>query len=324
MFQGDIIIKNAIDMMLEDIRNQPWLIDDVFSDLVENPILKDKHGQKEIESIKDWFENNNIQTFLKHRLDGIEYPCVTIELGSSLDLEDHRTLGDQDIEVIEYGPEDIDKPINYIINPFDIISYDDSTKIVTLPSSVDVLQVGKGMLLVDPDTGNAYTIESIVSEDQLKIPDDQSLGAVTRFGIAPQYMFYRARRERRYFKNEYTLAVKAHGHPAHCIWLWSIVLYGLMRYNEALLEKNCFQLATFKSTDLRKDDTGGDNIYTRYITVSGMVKNSWVKQPSRSIEKVNLICPTDEVPAGIKILSNSSDQIATTDSPWQVVDEDSE
>ena len=48
IFQGDLIIKTAVELAIDDMRKNPWVIEDVFSSLVENPILKQKYGLKEI------------------------------------------------------------------------------------------------------------------------------------------------------------------------------------------------------------------------------------------------------------------------------------
>jgi len=324
IFQGDALFKRVIELMLEDIRHNPWLIDHIFSQLKENSYLADKHGQKEIENIKDWFASNKVSIFMKNRLDGIEYPCVIIKLGSSIDREDLRTLGDQDLDILEFNPEDIDQPIPYIVSPFDIASYDDSTKIVTFPTGTTTEDVGTGMLLVDPSNGNAYTIESIVDQDKVKILDTLDMTGVTRVGVFPQYPIYRARVESRTFEQQYVFECKAHGEPAYAIWLHDVVLYGLMRYNEALMEGNGFQLAGFQSMDILKDATGGDNVYMRNIKINGLAKMEWVKSPTRIIEVAKLKDSDSETasPAGIKILANLPDEIADECSSWQTVEDE--
>jgi hypothetical protein len=322
--QGDALFKRVIELMLEDIRHEPWLIDHIFSQLKTTSILAQKHGQKEIENIKDWFKSNKINVFMNKRLDSLSYPCVVIKLGNSIDREDLRTFADQDLEVMELDPQEIDKPIAYIVSPFDIVSYDDSTKIVTFPDSITTEDVGTGMLLVDPSNGNAYTVEEIIGNNSVKILDTLDMTGVTRIGVFPQYPLYRARIEARTFEQEYVFECKAHGEPAYAIWLHDVVLYGLLRYNEALIEGNGFQLAGFQSTDIVKDATGGDNTYMRTVKLNGLAKMEWVKSPTRIIEVAKIKDSESETasPAGIKILSNLDDQIADECSPWQTIEDD--
>jgi len=322
--QGDALFKRVIELILEDIRHSPWLIDHIFSQLKVNSYLSNKHGQKEIENIKDWFLSNNISVFMQHRLDGLEYPCVVITLGSSVDREDLRTFADQDIETIELDPQEINQPIPYIINPFTIDSYDNATKIVTFPEEITTEDVGTGMLLLDPSNGNAYTIEEITGSNSVKILDTLDMTGVTEIGVFPQYPLYKARMESRTFEQEYVFECKAHGEPAYAIWLHDVVLYGLMRYNEALIEGNCFDLAGFRSYDIVRDPTGADNVYSRTIKVNGLAHMEWIKSPTRVIEVVKLKDSDETVvpPVGIKILANLDDEIADEDSTWETIEDD--
>ena len=64
MFCGDIIIKNAIEFSLEDIRKNTWLIDDCFGNLLTNPLLKEKYGIAEVNRAKEFILNNNIPIYL--------------------------------------------------------------------------------------------------------------------------------------------------------------------------------------------------------------------------------------------------------------------
>jgi len=178
------------------------------------------------------------------------------------------------------------------------------------------------MLLLDPSSGNAYPIVEILPDNKVKINASLSLTGVSIVGVYPQHVLYKARKESRAYYEEYSIGVHAHGEPVYALWLWNIVFYGLHRYNEALLEGNCLDLASFRSSDISKNPMGGDNIFSRYITIKGIVRHSWIKSPTRVIENVKIIDSDNEVsPTGIKILSNIDDQLADEDSVWKTVDD---
>src|SRR5574338_219491 len=88
IFQGDLIIKTAIELGMEDMRKNPWLIDHMLGDVVSNQYLRDKYGQKQIE--------------MKH-------------------------MGDLSTETTVLMPNTIGKPIPYIVKPFTPKSYDHNT-----------------------------------------------------------------------------------------------------------------------------------------------------------------------------------------------------
>lgn len=316
--QSDLLVRVAILHTLEEIKKNPWLIEDIFSDLIEDPLLKDIYGAKEIASAKEWFANNKIEVYLKYRMDNIQTPCISISLGASNEDDSQATLADQSVEVDEYESDEIDKPIPYIIPPKGGLKYDKSTGILEFPISVDLLGVSAGMLILDPKTGNAYVIESKAGSNGVKIKDKPSLKA-NNYGVIPQYRVWRVRRERAGFRESYSIGCHVHGDTAPLLWLHSVVLYGLLRYRESLFEARGLQISSLRSTDFVQrapySQEGAENIYSRYIILDGLVENSWLKAPRRVIESVELIDKKDDgtYNSGIKILSNLDTSIVDVD-----------
>lgn len=307
--QGDVRIRVAIKLILEEMRKNPWLIDDIFSELVQDPYLSE-YGQKEIDHAKEWFLNNKIEVLNKYTLSNQDYPCVTISMGESSEDDRESTLADLSPEVDELQPSQINKPIPYIVKPFTPTGYSDG--LMTLNESTE--DVAPGMLIVDPATGDSWEIIELVGADGIRIKDSPALTA-SKFGIVPEHRYYRARRERAGFRESYQIGCHVHGDPNQLLWLWSIVLYGILRYRETLLSGRCFQISSVKSTDIIRENAfaeGGENAYKRYIILSGLVQNSWLKSPNRVIEKAKLKDP-DGVTTGLKILTDTATPIEAAD-----------
>jgi hypothetical protein len=329
IFAGDVIIAEAIRQGLEDMRKNLWLLDDVFANFTKEPALKDKYGQKEIDAAKDWFLNNKIEVNLRYRNDKDQFPCVTIALGSSSEKEEMKHLGDLSTEVETLMPNQIGKPIPYIVKPFIPISYDQTTGVLTVPDSVSMRGVRSGQILVDPDTGNGYIIQEVISNG-IKLEPNLKI-SLTRAGIVPQYQIYKARREHTFFQETYSIGCHVHGDPAPLLWLHAIVLYTILRYRESLLEGRQFTQSSVSSSDLVQNPNfegpGGENVFSRYITLTGQVENSWLKTPFRIIEAVEINEENEEgFRSGIKILSNldSPESLDTEDDIWTTIDEDND
>lgn len=309
MFQGDLIIKTCIELAFEDIKKQPWLIEDIFGSLIENPYLRAKYGMKEIERAKEYLLNNDIPIYMRHRIDKQEIPCITISIGQSTEDRSLATLGDQSHIVEQYSADEIGTPIKFIIPPFNPISYDSDTGIVEVPTEVDGYQyIGQGMVAVDPDTGNGYVIQSKAGTNGFLISTGASITG--KLAIIPRFQVYRARRERAISQESYNIGCHAHGDPSTLLFLYNVVKYGLYRYRESLLESSNFQISNLSSTDMVKNDAfGQENVYSRFLTLSGQVEESWVKAPHRVIEAVDIADPNADstalFPQGIKILSNT-------------------
>jgi len=326
IFPGDVIIKTAIELALDDMRKNPWVVEDVFAPFIENPILKQKYGMKEIERAKEFLRNNKIPIYMKNRLDKQEFPCITIAMGESNEDKSLATLGDASVCFEDYLPCDIDKPIKFLIPPFNVVSYDQVTGIVEVPEDVkEYKYIDKGHIAVDPDTGNGYEISGKAGVNGFKIAEGSELTG-EKLAIIPKYSLYRARRERAISQETYNIGCHAEGDPSLLIFLYSIVKYSLYRYREGLLEYQNFQLSNLRSTDMIKNQAFNvENIYSRFIILSGQVEESWVKSPMRFIEGIDIgEKEGDSIKGGIKILSNedSTEDYNTEDDTWTTIEED--
>lgn len=326
IFQGDVIIREAILRGLQDIRLEPWLIDDIFSQF-KHPALSQKYGDKEIQNAKDWFSANQIEVNLRYRNDKDQFPCVTIALGSSVEKDDLKTLGDLTAEVETLLPETINKPIKYILAPFVPESYDQQSGELKVPSNISMRGVRPGQILVDPTNGSGVVIQG-VQGNTILLEEGLDL-ELTKAGVVPKFQIYKARRESSKFQENYSIGCHVHGDPSTLLWLHSIVCYSLLRYRESLLEGMCFDISSFSSTDLAPNQNfegpGGEMVFSRYINLTGQVENSWLKSPQRIIEAVEVEEVVDEnaglFKSGIKIISNldSPEDLDTQDQPWTTI-----
>lgn len=308
IFQSDLSIKTAIQLGLDDIRKEEWLIDDILGDAIVNPYLRDKYGQKQIDACKEWFKNNQVDIYMADRRDKDRFPCITITLGTSQEKDDMKLMADQSTETIKLLPNKINKPIPYVVKPFSGYSYNSMTGEVIIPAGTKNIEgIATGMILVDPATGQGYVINDI-TPDGVEIEAGLTVTAA-KLAVVPQYQFYEARIEHTFFQETYNIGVHSHGDPQALLWLHSIVLYSILRYRESLLEAHGFTQSSLSSSDLVQNAAfsgeGGEQVFSRYITLTGMVENSWIKSPRRVIEMAVLKEKNaDGYVGGIKILSN--------------------
>lgn len=330
LFQGDVIIKLAIELAVEDLKKDPWLIDDIFSDFVDNPMLRQKYGQKEINRAKEWILNNKINFYMKYRVDNMDFPAVSISMGNSNEDKSLATLADQSVCVEELDPCEISRPITYIVKPFNIVSYDKDTGIIEAPEGTEGINlISQGMLAIDPETGNGYIINDKAGTNGFKIAEGSNLD-VSKIAVVPRYQAYRARRERIISQETYNIGCHAHGDPANLLFLFNLVKYALLRYREGLLESNNFQLGTLQCTDMIKNDAfGSDNVYSRFIMLSGQAEEDWLKSPFRIWEAVELVENGDAMDpgVGIKVCANEDTidgSVEDQNDLWETIDNDEE
>jgi hypothetical protein len=301
----DALIKTAIELAIEDLLKNPWIIEHMYAPFVENPILSKKYGYKEIERAKEFLRSNKINFYMKHRNDKMDFPCITISLSQSSEDRNLATLGDVSPSVIDYNPEEIDKPISYIIKPTNLLSYDPLTGIVEIGENENYKYISENMVAVDPETGNGYVILSKGGNNGFVIQTGLTID-FDKIAVIPQYLTYRARMERIVSQESYNIGCHVHGDPAQMVFLHNLVKYALLRYREGLFEHFRFDLGTISSTDtINNDAFGADEVYSRFITLSGQIEEFWVKSPARKWEVIDFIERDGDLKtSGIKIISN--------------------
>ena len=310
IFCGDIVVKNLLTLGLEDLRTNPWLVQDALSGVIGPATSTDLYGQKEIQNALTWFQNNKVQVISQFAFDKMEPPCITIGLGSSNEQSDMATMGDRDVITERLVPSQIGKPIPYIVSPFAPTSINNQTGFVGIPSNLNTESVAIGMNLLNPSNGNAYPIIGL-DPNGIYLEANALLNAnAPSFGIIPQYAYYEAHRERAWFTENYTIGCHVAGDIAQVLWLSAITTYLILRYRESLLERNGFMQSSINCADIMPNpnfaqSVGADKVYSRMMTLTGIVQNDWIKQPYRVIEAVvDAPSPNSSFTGGIKIISN--------------------
>lgn len=326
IFSGDAVIKKSIELMIKEVRENPYLIADILGDFTSNPYLKDDFGQKQIDSCKEWIKNNQVDVYLFGRTDKDRYPSVSIFMAPSPEKADMKRMADDSPFNVTLLPKQIGKPIPYVVKPFVPAGYDRVSGILTAPDDVDLITVAASQILVNPANGKGLPILDVIGQD-IYVQPNTDLVAST-LGIVPQYQFYQARIKQIYTQDTYHITCKAND-PSSLLWLWQITLYGILRYKETLLEAVGFTETVIQNGDVSTDSDfttgGGEAVWQRRITITGQVEQTWISSPKRTLESVVLRELTaDGYEGGIKIASNldSPDFLDRQEETWLTIEDD--
>lgn len=305
LFFGDLRIKAAVELGLEDIQKNPWLLQDILGDTLSNPYLRERYGSQ-IESCTQWLANNRINIFLSNRDDKMEHPSVVIQLGTSNEKADMKHMGDLSVEKVRLMPNNINKPIAYVIKPVSG-TYTPSTGAFAFSSPVELIHVNAGMILVDPATGNGYVIQSIGLNNSVNLLTNLNLNAA-KYGVVPEYQFYETRIGHTFMQEPYKITCNAMDQQT-LLWLHAIITYSLLRYRQALLEKDGYAESLISSSPMYPNadySDAGQVVWSRDIEITGQVENRWYIQPHRIVENIEF-GQGEGFTGGIKILSNITD-----------------
>lgn len=273
IFQSDVIIRTAIIAAIADLRANPWLLDYVFASLPRDNLTLRDYGEQEVARAKEWFLKTDIKVLLGQRpFDGAPPPvCVSIHLLESAEAE--NTLGDT-----HYVPrEDVEADWPALSVKFDPVSYNAPTGMMKVPQLIaDGVVIVPGMTVIDRH-GTAHTIKDVLDGTTLSLEP----GTVADFHdcyIKSAKPAYVAHLEGASFKETYAIGCHIVGEPVHLTYLHSIVVFALLRYRQALLEARGFGRSVISSSDFRIDEAlQPENVFSRYINLSGYVHQYWPK-----------------------------------------------
>lgn len=322
---ADILIKTMLEASIADLRKNSWIVEDIFSMLAQDFLASKDYGLKEVEAASDWFLNNEIPILLAYRIaDTAPVPCITISYNENSEAMDRTSLADQRL-TDSFDPTGIVTNAKNLTPVFSVESYDPLTGIITVPDSISLANIRKGQFLVANKANKAYVIYDIIDNYSFKIKE----GIVENFSkahIRTKFGTWNLEQEISFINENYTLGCHANG-AGPCLWLWQIITYCLLRYKEAYLEGRLFELSRVQSSAIQKNNNfPADNVFSRYITLSGTVPATWIKYAAPRLEVITAQVIIADGPNkspeavwnGYTPRSSLSDPISPDAPSWQV------
>lgn len=288
---SDLILESIIRDGIENIKQDPTILDDVFAELTRSYASR-KYGSAEIQKIKDYITGaNKKEIAVVHSFHEAEAksPCFSIQLGSDNENTRHDAiddfLADERIAITEQAKLDA---LKKVLN-FTPTAYDPITGKVSVDDSVDLSDVYVNYIYED-GVSTEHTILSGISNDTgnkyffiAKNSDvDLNPGTIRSFLTEEQF-------ELRVMVNESTLLIGCHSKEA----LLTKYLYILLKYfiesRKKDLIKRGFDNPVVKGSDFTRDlHYQGDMVFTRFLTVSGRTTDTWRSDQVDLIDSVEI------------------------------------
>lgn len=285
----DILIKTMIEAAFADLRKNAWILDDVFGELAVDPLAKTDYGYKEVAAAKTWFLNNNIDVYLVNRVDTPRFPCVTVVLTNSREMEERASMSDAMGEELqeEIEPRSITKRIQKVYENFTPAAYDSVKGIITMPESIDTRYVVAGQFLVSSKTSKAYVIGNTLSlqEFQIKAGIKEDF---TDCYIAPPTSIWNLEKEITFIQESFAIGLHAQSDLNQALWMRQLLQYVFLRYKEAYLERRGFELSTFSIGTIQENPEfkGAELIWTCPLTLNGQVEANFIKYAAPKLQAV--------------------------------------
>lgn len=292
----DLIIESVIRDGLENIKNSPEIIDDVFSELTKAYASR-KYGATEIARIKALIADENIAVVHSFHAAAAKSPCFSIQLGNDGENARHDYIDDHNSDDIVDITDSAKLDALKKVDPLTPTSYDPTSGMVRVDDSIDLSTIYERYIYVD-GSGTEFVVQqgisNVVGDKFFNIlpsqsPDIVNPGLIKSFLSQEQF-------EVRGTVSQVDLLIGVHTKEALLTKYMYILLKYILQSRKKDLIQRCFENMVLKGSDFTRDiQYQGDRVYTRFLTVSGRVDETWRSDQVELIDHVVLdAVPVDD------------------------------
>ena len=285
IFQGDVIIRTAIEAAIADLRARPDELDYIWASLAQDELTRshEGYGETQISLAKQWFLSNDIPVFANVRVpDNVRKGAfVTISIQKS--DETYNTLGDghwSGVEAVSGG-----QP--FFGRPFTVSSFDWTTGILTIPDNVASQGALSKDVVLFTRNGKSFPIVEVISPTSVRVDNQQLRLDLRDLRLRWPPLRHLMPLEGEISREVYGVGCHSYYEPIHALYLYGVIRYALSRYREKYLEGRGFQASSMSVGQLDTDNNFEAEIgYSRYIQLTGIVHQVWNKDIKASVLSV--------------------------------------
>lgn len=284
---ADLIVESLIRDGVQNLRENPAIIDDIFSSLTA-PYAQRKYGVSEVNKIKNIINSRELAIISAYHPGEAQLPCLSIALSD--DMEDRSNATFNDYAGTEQSSVTDPAQLAALYTSVAFVPLTISaSNVIDLPLSVDMSQILLSNVVVD-SSNNQFYIGALVDTPTLKrihLEDNQPTPAVgplrTRSRLDVNVYNQHAIPER------VKISVGIHtGEPLLTKYLYIILKYILFsRKKDA--EARGLLVSTLTGSDFMRDPVyQGDIVYTRYIQIEGMIYSCWRQDQVQLVDAISI------------------------------------
>lgn len=285
----ELIIESLIRDGLQNVKNDPTIIDSIFAQLTRSYNSR-KYGEAEITKIKALIQKDIPVIFSYNQVDS--HPIsFTIMVGSDSEFKSRAHLDDNYEEVSEQIVDVDELEALHRVENIDVLSYDPLTGKVTVSDLTDLSPVYKWMIYVDSD-GSEHNIlggiSNTVGDKSFFIGKNDDVDFSDNTGYIKSHLNYK-QYEIRGVTGDVNLIIGAHSKDALTTkYLYILLKYFILSRKKDMI-KRCMYLASYSGSDFNRDQQYvGDQVYTRFLTISGKIDDTWRSDQVQLIDHIEI------------------------------------
>lgn len=282
----DLIVEATIRDGLEYLKQNPDVVDDIFSPLTRTYNQR-KYGQAEIEKIKTMLNTKNIAVVHSFYEAESKSPCYSIQLGAEAEAKDRAHLGDFEADV----QEDIEDEDSLIRIPlFTPLAHDPVSGKVSVPDNVDLSPLNAGYIFVDGDENESDVqrgISNVPGNKFFFIPKGVMPNITDPCFIKTFLSF--TQHEEKGDTSSINILIGVHAKDALLTKYLYVILKYIMKSRKNDLIRRGIVNSSFQGSDFTRDlKYEGDMVFTRFFTLSGQVDDTWASADVPLIDNVEI------------------------------------
>lgn len=317
----ELVVESVIRDGLANLRANPQIVDDVFGMFLRKPFQR-KYGQKELDKIKKMVVEKQIAVVFSYYEVDSQSPCFSIMVGTDDDDKRTASLGDFRRDVFEdkTDPDSLAKLI--LVDQTIVQSWDPQSGELVLSNDADLSQVTKNNLVVN-ENNVEYTVSAVVDTPTLKAvyvkngeSDSFEINDVVTIKSSLDFNKY----EVNGVNSDVKVVIGVHTKDALTTKYMYLLLKHLLLSRKKDLIKRCLIVSSFSGSDFGRDiQYAGDRVYTRFLTLTGKVEDSWKQSEVTLIEDIQ---PTVLVPKAQGPNPQTTESLGLEDQTIQIADDE--
>tara|TARA_R110000868_G_C10973188_1_gene771466 strand:+ start:17248 stop:18210 length:963 start_codon:yes stop_codon:yes gene_type:complete len=311
----DLVIESVIRDGLANIANNPDIMDDIFGSLLAKYNMR-KYGQAELVRLKAFITGKEINVVHSFGEIGANVPCFSVQLGNDMEAKQQASLGDHHGEEQNYfdvGSDEFNETI--LVANQTPISYDINSGKLSFNPAVDFSEVTTNKKFVNADGEFIITgpVIKTATEKAIFLTKGQAIDIAKAGSILSQLNY--TQNEINGVFSDTQILIGIHSKEA----LITKYMYVLLKYflvsRKADLINRCFIASSFQGSDFTRNmEMQGDMVYTRFMTASGKIEDSWDGADVQLFDdlQVTVGVPGDEATSEDLDIENNSVVVSTT------------
>jgi hypothetical protein len=272
----ELIIESLLKDGLQNVRNDPTIIDSVFAQLTRTYNSR-KYGAAEIAKIKALVQKEIAVLYSYHEVDA-KTLSYSIMIGTDTEDKHRAQLSDFYESVSEPITNPVELQALKRVENIIVTNYNPQNGKVAIADSVNISNVYKGMIFVDADGIDHPILGSInntIGEKSFFIQKNDDVNYSLNTSYIKSSLDYKEY-EIAGVTGDVQLVIGAHSKDALTTkYLYLLLKYFILSRKPDLISRGLY-VSSYSGSDFSRDaQYVGDHVFTRFLTITAKVDDTW-------------------------------------------------